>query len=287
MPKPSLEHIFKELSHIKPSLLARKRLRLRLWFKFLTMRIEHSLWAQLLPKVATACVAIFVIGTASWTTVYAYQSDHITSDNILYPIKVIGENIILQLAKTPADKAETYLSFAEKRTREVKSQVEIQKTIDPNTVVAIDNNNKQALIAAQSISDSEEKKVIEKKIVAVSQEQVKTLRLVKAEAIKIEAEKKDIPLEILSKEDISLGSGGSTTNNQSENKLELPQSSTSEQIVANSPEISVVDKVLSNTKHFIDIPVKDDHKQELPETSSGSSMPGTQQESVSLSTDQP
>lgn len=287
MPKPSLEHIFKELSHIKPSLLARKRLRLRLWFKFLTMRIEHSLWAQLLPKVATACVAIFVIGTASWTTVYAYQSDHITSDNILYPIKVIGENIILQLAKTPADKAETYLSFAEKRTREVKSQVEIQKTIDPNTVAAIDNNNKQAIIAAQGISDSEEKKVIEKKIVAVSQEQVKTLRQVKAEAIKIEAEKKDIPLEILSKEDISLGSGGSTTNNQSENKLELPQSSTSEQIVANSPEISVVDKVLSNTKHFIDIPVKDDHKQELPETSSGSSMPGTQQESVSLSTDQP
>ena len=251
------------------------------------MRIEHSLWAQLLPKVATACVAIFVIGTASWTTVYAYQSDHITSDNILYPIKVIGENIILQLAKTPADKAETYLSFAEKRTREVKSQVEIQKTIDPNTVAAIDNNNKQAIIAAQGISDSEEKKVIEKKIVAVSQEQVKTLRQVKAEAIKIEAEKKDIPLEILSKEDISLGSGGSTTNNQSENKLELPQSSTSEQIVANSPEISVVDKVLSNTKHFIDIPVKDDHKQELPETSSGSSMPGTQQESVSLSTDQP
>lgn len=251
------------------------------------MRIEHSLWAQVLPKIATACVAIFVIGTAGWTSVYAYQSDHITSDNILYPIKVIGENIMLQLADTPADKAEAYLTFAEKRTREVKSQVETQRTIDLDTVVAIDNNNKQAIIAAQSISDTEEKKVIEKKIVAVSQEQVKTLRQVKAEAIKIEAEKKDISLEILSKEDISLGSGGSTTNNQSEDKLNLPNSSTSEQIIANSPEITSVDKVLNNTKHFIDVPVQNDHQKELPQTSSGSNMLVPQQESVSLSTDQP
>lgn len=287
MPKPSLEHIFKELSHIKPSFWARKRLRVRLWYKFLMMRIEHSLWAQVLPKIATACIAIFVLGTAGWTSVYAYQSDHITSDNILYPIKVIGEHIMLRLADTPADKAETYLALAEKRTREVKAQVEVQKTIDLNTVVAIDNNNKQAIIAAQSISDSTEKKVIEKKIVAASQEQVKTLRQVKAEAIKIEAEKKDIPLENLSKEDISLGSGGSTTNNDSADKLKLPTSSTSEQIIANSPEITVVDKVLSNTKHFIDIPVQDDHKRELPITSSGSSMLGIQQESVSLSTVQP
>lgn len=287
MPKPSLEHIFKELSHIRPSFWARKRLRVRLWYKFLMMRIEQSLWAQLLPKVATACVAIFVLGTAGWTSVYAYQSDHITSDNILYPIKVIGEHIALRLADTPADKAETYLALAEKRTREVKTQVEVQKTIDLNTVVAIDSNNKQAIIAAQSISDSDEKKVIEKKIVAASQEQVKTLRQVKAEAIKIEAEKNDIPLETLSKEDISLGSGGSTTNNESANQLSLPSSSTSEQIIANSPEISVVDKVLSNTKHFIDIPVQDSHKQELPISSSGASMLGNQQESVSLSTDLP
>lgn len=287
MLKPSLEHIFKELSHIKPSFWARKRLRIRLWYKFMTMRIEQSFLATFLPKLATVSFALFMMVSAGWTSVYAYQSDHITSDNILYPIKVIGENIMLRLAYTPSAKAEIYLSFAEKRAREVKLQVETQKTIDTNTVVAIDNNNKQAIIAAQSISDSSEKKVIEKKIVAASQEQVRTLRQVKAEAIKIVAEKQDISLQSLSNEDIALGSGGSTTNNDSADSIDLPQSSASEQIIANSPELTAVDKVLTNTKLFIDTPVQDSRKSELPLTSTGTSMLAPQQESVSLSSPQP
>ncbi len=287
MPKPSLEHIFKELSHIKPSFWARKRLRIRLWYKFMAMRVEQSFLATFLPKLATVSVALFMMVSAGWTSVYAYQSDHITSDNILYPIKVIGENIMLRLADTPSAKAEIYLSFAEKRAREVKLQVETQKTIDTNTVVAIDNNNKQAIIAAQSISDSTEKKVIEKKIVAASQEQVRTLRQVKAEAIKIVAEKQDISLQSLSNEDIALGSGGSTTNNDSADSIDLPQSSASEQIIANSPELTAVDKVLTNTKLFIDTPVQDSRKSELPLTSTGASMLVPQQESVSLSSPQP
>lgn len=287
MPKPSLEHIFKELSHIKPSIWARKRLRIRLWCKFMAMRMEESFIATFIPKLATISVALFMLASAGWTSVYAYQSDHITSNNILYPIKVIGENIMLRLADTPTAKAEIYLSFAEKRAREVKLQVETQKTIDTNTVVAIDNNNKQAIIAAQNISDTTEKKVIEKKIVAASQEQVRTLRQVKAEAIKIVAEKQDISLQSLSNEDIALGSGGSTTNNASANSIDLPQSSASEQIIANSPEIKAVDKVLSSTKLFIDTPVQDSRKFELPLTSTGTSMLAPQQESVSLSSPQP
>ncbi len=287
MPKPSLEHIFKELLHIKPSFWARKRLRIRLWYKFMTMRIEQSFLATFLPKLATVSFALFMMVSAGWTSVYAYQSDHITSDNILYPIKVIGENIMLQLADTPSAKAEIYLSFAEKRAREVKLQVETQKTIDTNTVVAIDNNNKKAIIAAQNISDTTEKKVIEKKIVAASQEQVRTLRQVKAEAIKIVAEKQDIPLQSLSNEDIALGSGGSTTNSNSADSIDLPQSSASEQIIANSPELTAVDKVLTNTKLFIDTPVQDSRKSELPLTSTGTNMLEPQQEPVSLSSPQP
>lgn len=287
MPKQLPEHIFKELSHIRPSFLARKRLRLRLWWKFMAMRMESNLLAQMVPKFAAASFAICILATVGWTSVYAYQSDHITSDNILYPLKVIGENIMIRLANSPAAKAQVYLSFAEKRTREVKLQVETQKVIDPNTVVAIEANNKQAIIAAQNIMDTSEKKVIEKKIVAASQEQIKTLRQVKAEGIKIVAEKKDIPLQKLSNEDISLGSGGSTTNNNTEATVELPSTSASAQIIASSPELSVVDQVLTNTKQFVDTPIQDDHNAELPRTSSGASMLMSPQESVSLSSLQP
>ncbi len=285
MPKLSPEHIFKELSHIKPSFWARKRLRMRLWWRFVQMRLEQTGWGQILPSLATASVVVLVLGTASFTSVYAYQSDDITPDNILYPVKVIGENIMLQLANSPAAKAETYLTFAQKRVREVKLQVENQKTIDPDTVNAIETNSKQAIIVAQNISDTTEKKAIEKKIVAASQEQIKTLRQVKAEGIKIVAEKKAIPLADLSNQDISLGSGGSITNNTDENTVSLP--TTSDQIVANSPELSAVDKVLTNTKEFIDTPVQDAHAQELPLTSSGASIIDRQQEPVSLSSGQP
>lgn len=248
MIKKSLEPNFKELSHIKPPLWAKQRLRLRLWFRFMSMRFKTSNAALWMPRLAPVAFSLVILVAIGSTSVYAYQSNQVTTTNILYPLKVAGESLVIAMTNDPSAKAELYLSLAQKRTEETQHQITTSKTIDTGTLVAIETNNKHAMLVAQTITDTTEKKAIENKIVASSRQQVQTLREVKAEGIKIAAAQQSIPLQSISKEDISLGSN--SVSNNIDTNLPLPTTTLSEQIVASTPELQVVETILTNTQKF-------------------------------------
>jgi len=241
--------------------------------------------------VAAACL----IGVTSlgFTTIYAYKSDDITAFTGLYPIKQTVENITLALTSNPLEKAEIYLDLAAKRTREIAKQLETNQKIDPNTLVAIKDNTNQALKVAQQITDRDSKKAIEKKIVAASHAQVSTLKEVKAASVKIVAQAKDIPLAEIATQDISLGTGEIPTSIArpiEDIRLDTVPTS-SDTLIASTPEISLLDSIINDSKEFADENVvaaklANEDKPTVEKktgSASGATLPDQTSESVSLS----
>lgn len=296
----SLEHNFRELSRQKPPFLAKTKLRARLWWKYLGMQLHagKSVFSLFGRRFAVSFVAILAASSVGFTSIYAYNSDEVTAYNFLYPVKQTLEAWVLAVAQTPTEKAQIHLDLSQKRTREVKKIIENNKKIDPATVIAIKSNNEQAVVAAEQITNADEKKIITEQIANTSEEQIDTLKEVKAEGIKIAAEQKDIPLEELSKPEISLGSSDasnsmdvtqsvpSSTHIDLSNDVSIKSITTSETIVADTPELQVVDNVLNETKKLND---NKENPKELQnsQTATGAIVLDSPLESVSLSTNSP
>ncbi len=284
----SLEHNFRELSRQKPPFLAKTRLRARLWWKFMGMQLSEgkNIFSLIGTRFAVSFVALIAASSLGFTSIYAYHSDEVTAFNFLYPVKQTLEAWVLAVAQTPTEKAQIHMDLANKRTREVKKIIKNNKKIDSATVIAIKSNNEQAVVAADQITNADEKKIITDQIAATSEVQVDTLKEVRAEGIKIAAEEKDISLTELSKPEISLGSSDQIIATSIIEESVQESENTPEKIVASVPELQVVDNVLSETKKLTNTPeIKKDPKN--PETSTGAIVIGSPLESVSLSTNSP
>ncbi|MBI4835709.1 MAG: hypothetical protein HY817_00455 [Candidatus Abawacabacteria bacterium] len=286
----------KELSKLRPPFLAKARLRWRLWRHYLQLRKEQgSVFLSLSRAVAFGSLAVIIASSIGLTTIYAYRSDEVTTFNTLYPVKHTLENWALAITQSPLDKAQMYLELATKRSREAKTQVQQNQKVDPHTLAAITSNNTQALIATKSIEDSKVRKEMEQKIIATSQEQVITLKEVKAASIKIAAEAREISIEEIAKKDISLGTpdiGANPQNTNEEIRLnDMP--TTSETLIAETPELKLVEEVINETKKLTnESPVSEEtpsisEGRKSSTTASGANILDSQLESVSLSTNLP
>lgn len=245
-------------------------------------------FSKALSVTAAALVAITSLG---FTTIYAYRSDDITAFTGLYPIKQTVEQLTLALTQNPIEKAEIYLDLAAKRTREVQKQLVTNQKIDPQTLTAIKENTNQAVIAAQQVTDEKSKKALEKKIIEASTEQINTLKEAKVTSIKIVAHAKEVPLAEIATQDISLGTTDiprSIGNNNDEVSLDTTPTS-SETLIASSPELSLIDSAINDSKKFANEnilsaePIKTPEAQSQNKASTGTSLLDLPAESVSLS----
>lgn len=282
-----LEHNFRELSRQKPPFLAKTRLRARLWWKFLRMQLDagKGVFSLVGRRFAVSFVALIAASSVGFTSIYAYHSDDVTAFNILYPIKQTLETWTLAVAQTPAEKAQIHLDLAQKRAREVKKQIETSKKIDPATVVAIKSNTEQALVAAELITNNEEKKELTEQIAASSANQITALKEVKAEGIKIVAEENDIPLKELSKSEISLGAPNAVSSVIVTPEPTVEPVITSEKLVATVPELQIVENILKETQKLTE--TKENKETKDPATATGAVVLGSPLESVSLSSNSP
>lgn len=272
--------------------MAKLRIRYRLWRHFRKLRKDQgSVFLQFSRAIAICSIIAVVASTIGLTSIYAYRSDDVTVFDVLYPLKQTIENWTIAATQDPLEKAQAYLDIANKRSKEVQKQLESKQKIALSTVADIKTNNDQAVIAAQQITNPQDRQEIERNIVAASNEQVSTLKEVKAAGIKIAAKAKDISLQQIAKQDISLGTPENGKKEDDDDVQLNSVASLSATLIASTPELQLVDSVLNDSKkrtdqkiveETIDSPIID-----TPKTSTGASTLDHPTESVSLSSDLP
>jgi len=122
--------------------------------------------------VTAILMPLLVLGGVSS---YAYYSPYVYEGNVLYPIKLSVESVEYSFAKTPSEKAEKKLTFANKRLQEVEAYYDEKKDIDKNTLSKVANYTLSAVMDVKKISDASKKEKLESMVRDFSREQLNVI----------------------------------------------------------------------------------------------------------------
>ncbi len=110
---------------------------------------SRGFWSWSAPSpvrvLASIGIAILVFAAAGGTTVYAAQSS--LPGDTLYGVKTGVENLQLAVTSSPANKADLYLKFAQRRIDEVQQQVKLNRDISAQALVIVQQQFDNALKA--------------------------------------------------------------------------------------------------------------------------------------------
>lgn len=181
---------------MKPSLRLRARMAIKIWW---AGACEHYMlgvrFRTFAPRIAATVVSLGIIFVVGTTSIYAYSRDKVTRGDMLYPIKLLIEELRIQVSFTPEQKTQTYLSLAHRRTAEAKIKAK-EGHIDAVTLSAAKQNQLKAVEAARSIESQENKEEAKTQIAVAASTQSINLETVKEAGVNLEASAKE--LEVLS-----------------------------------------------------------------------------------------
>jgi len=116
---------------IAPSPELKARVRYDLQLKMAAVgKPRRASWLSLQPRWATTMIAVMFVFVLGGGAVLAADSS--MPGSLLYPIKILTENISLKLAGSDIEKAELSLTFADRRVEEMNYLIENDKLNDTN-----------------------------------------------------------------------------------------------------------------------------------------------------------
>ena len=112
---------------IKPSPELKARVRYKLQLKMAEVgKPRRASWLSVQPRWAMAMMAVMLVFVLGASAVLAADSS--MPGSLLYPVKILTENISLKLAGSDIEKAELSLTFADRRVEEMNRMMESGKS---------------------------------------------------------------------------------------------------------------------------------------------------------------
>ncbi len=109
----------------------------------------------LATRLVTVLLAVVVSTAALGGGIVWAAGDSLPGD-LLYPVKLVTEDVRLALAPAPADQVDLALGLAEERAEEVQALVAAGRPVPDETVVRMEQHVERALAQAARASDDEE-----------------------------------------------------------------------------------------------------------------------------------
>ncbi len=155
-------------------------------------------WAQWHRGLAWASgsTAAFVLAV-SGTGVYAYQSDAITPNHVLYPVRIVAEHVVELAAITPHQRVNARMKKLQHRLRE-QEILQNANQLTPARVQEFENHVDEVM---QTVADmpSKETEIVQEEVRHMEQKHVKILQ--KARETATEEMKKTIDDELQGQQD--------------------------------------------------------------------------------------
>lgn len=109
----------------------------------------------LATRLVTVLLAV-VVGTAALGGGVVWAAGDSLPGDLLYPVKLVTEDVRLALAPAPADQVDLALWLTEERAEEVQALVAAGRRVPDETVVRMEQHIERALAQAARASDDEE-----------------------------------------------------------------------------------------------------------------------------------
>ena len=109
----------------------------------------------LATRLVTVLLAV-VVGTAALGGGIVWAAGDSLPGDLLYPVKLVTEDVRLALASAPGDQVDLALGLAEERAEEVQALVAAGRPVPDETVVRMEQHVERALAQAARASDDEE-----------------------------------------------------------------------------------------------------------------------------------
>ena len=145
---------------VRPSVQFKERAKMHLFDEDAPMPAKVSsrgfwAWPATTPArvLASIGIAIVIFAAASGSTVYAAQSS--LPGDTLYTVKTGVENLQLAMTSSPEDKANLYLKFEQRRIDEVQQQVKLNRNINAQALVTVQQQFDNGLKALSSSDNNQ------------------------------------------------------------------------------------------------------------------------------------
>ncbi|HWQ99711.1 MAG TPA: DUF5667 domain-containing protein [Candidatus Methylomirabilis sp.] len=161
--------------------------------KALLARIAPRPWYAIIMKPIAATVSVATMLGAG-TAAYAYTSDDVLPDHLLYPVREQVERMEQAVASSPEKRAAVQLKQLKKRTREMEMMAAKKRMISQPHVERFTNGFDQAVRAGDELSNGERAR-FDEALSAVEQTQVRVLERMK-ESIPEEADRERLEVVI-------------------------------------------------------------------------------------------
>ena len=114
-------------------------------------RVGMPLRKSLLPRLAAIlAVALFALSSIGGT-VYAAQGS--LPDDLLYPVKILTEDIQVRLESDPEQRLDLYASFANRRLEEIEAQFLAGEKISPEALARLEKLSGKMLQQAAQVGE--------------------------------------------------------------------------------------------------------------------------------------
>jgi hypothetical protein len=104
-----------------------------------------------IPRLAGVLAAVLLALFSIGGTVYASQAS--LPDDLLYPVKILTEDIQVSLETDPEDKLDLHVSFASRRLQEIQAQVEAGEEVSEKALRLLDKHTQKMLQEAAQMGE--------------------------------------------------------------------------------------------------------------------------------------
>jgi hypothetical protein len=104
-----------------------------------------------LPRLVALLAALLLASFSIGGTVYASQAS--LPDDLLYPVKILLEDIQVELETDPEDRLDLYVSFASRRMQEIQAQVEAGEEVSDKALRLLEKHTQQMLQEASQLGE--------------------------------------------------------------------------------------------------------------------------------------
>ncbi len=104
-----------------------------------------------LPRLAVILAVVLFALSSIGGTVYAAQGS--LPDDLLYPVKILVEDIQVGLETDPEDRLDLYASFASRRLQEIQAQIAAGEEVSEKALALLDKHTQKMLEQAAELDD--------------------------------------------------------------------------------------------------------------------------------------
>jgi hypothetical protein len=112
---------------------------------------SHGARKNWIPRLAGVLIALLAAFFSIGGTVYASQAS--LPDDLLYPVKILIEDIQVELEADPEDKIDLYVSFASRRMQEIQAQVEAGEEVSEKALQLLEKHTQKMLQEAAQLGE--------------------------------------------------------------------------------------------------------------------------------------